>query len=106
MIKQNRTYTAPAGHTNVITITDWAETLSNDEKRHFYQGYRYQESKLKTEAALGKLAVNDLGNGRFVYEWADEASMNSFVNDSIYESYHARYLSETGITLTILTDTL
>jgi hypothetical protein len=106
MIKQTRTYTAPAGHTNVVTIADWAETLSPEDKKVCYQGINYQKSRVKTLTALNKLLVRDKNNGIFEYEWDSAESLAQFKNDTIYETFHARYLSETGITLTITTEIL
>jgi len=105
-IRQTKTYTPPAGHTNVVSIVEWAETLTSEEKIGFYRRKRFVDSREKTAIALNTLVINDLTNGVYIYEWADQAALDSFVVDEGYTQYHNRYLSETGITFNIQTETV
>jgi hypothetical protein len=106
MIRETRNYTPPTGHTDLVSIRDWAETLTEADKLNFYKGFNYQISKEKTFTALGKLSINDLGNGHMVYSWDSQDSADLCGTDPIYQQFHARYLSETGITLDVTTATV
>ena len=105
-IRQIKTYTPPAGHTNVVTILEWAETLSPEEKLELYRSKRFTDSREKTAVALNTLVINNLSEGVTIYEWASQEALDNFLVDAVYEQYHSRYLSETGITFNIQTETL
>ena len=100
-IKETRTYAPPAGHEVVIRIDEWAETLFESDRQEFYLGRHYQLAREKAFTAMGKLSID--GN---VYTWDSQESIDKCGKDAIYKKYHDRYLSETGITLTITTETV
>jgi hypothetical protein len=106
MIRETRNYTPPTGHTDVVDIKDWAETLNESDKLNFFKGFNYQTSREKTFTALGKLSISDLGNGHKIYTWDSQASADLCGTDSIYQEYHTRYLSETGLTLDVAKTTV
>lgn len=106
MIKQTRTYIPPAGHNNVVAITDWAETLSPEDKVEFFRGHRFQQAREKTFKTLNKLVINDQGYGKYIYEWDSQESADQCGADATFDKFHARYLAETGIKLDIQTETL
>lgn len=105
-IRQIKTYTPPAGHNNVVTIVEWADTLSSEDRLEFHRSKRFTDSREKTAVALNTLVINNVSESVIVYDWVNQEALDSFVVDEVYTQYHNRYLSETGITFNIQTETV
>lgn len=105
-IRQTKTYTPPAGHTTVISIIEWADTLSNEEKLAVHRSKRFVDSREKTAIALNQLAVNKVSDSVIIYEWVDQTALDNFLVDDVYTQFHTRYLNETGITFNTITETV
>ena len=91
----------PAGHDAVVSDIDWAETLSPEDKFQFYLGKHYQDARERAYIGIGKLTID--GN---VYTWDSEESIAGCGEDATYRQYQDRYQAETGVTITITTETV
>jgi hypothetical protein len=105
-IRQTKTYTPPAGHTTVVSLADWAETLVPEDKKECYTGIKYQAAREQSYIALNKLTINKVSDAVVIYEWDSNEVLTQCGTESLYKQYHDRYLQETGITLNITTETL
>jgi hypothetical protein len=105
-IRQTLTYTPPAGHTNVVTMEEWLVTLTPEDRAECWRSIRFKKAREKTFLALNKLVTKDFGNGVQIYEWDSQETLDKGVTDALYETFHTRYLSETGITLNTTTETI
>jgi len=105
-IRQTRTHTPPTGHSVLVSMVEWAETLSPTDKLEFYKGYRYQQSREKTFSALGHLTISEVSAGTHIYSWDNQSSIDKCGVDPLYTQYHNRYLTETGITYNATSETV
>lgn len=104
-IKQTFQYTSIDEGADLLSFTDWANTLTDIEKNEVQLAIA---SLTKIERALvkaGKLTIEFLPAK--TYTWSDEAAADIGVPESSdWEKYHKRYLEENNTTLEIITETV
>tara|TARA_R110000868_G_scaffold9708_1_gene47853 strand:+ start:162 stop:518 length:357 start_codon:yes stop_codon:yes gene_type:complete len=87
----------------LMSIDFWARsTLSTEELNEYSAAIYLRFASAKNQIALGNLTVTttDDGTGSYSYTWIDGADRSS-VDDTGYNIFRDRYVTENGITLSI-----